>query len=136
MIADLARVEEFEDRVVDMALEIGAAVRIWRSWPDADSTRVVRGLMLDVAPGQEATSLLIAPEGWLVPLHEIEAAENGTLAEPPYCWVKTQFGSVEGHVAVVCSGAAQAARCHNHTTDRTACAVPLRRKRHKRPPVL
>jgi hypothetical protein len=100
-IADLARVEEFEDRVVDMALEIGAAVRIWRSWPDADSTRVVRGLMLDVAPGQEATSLLIAPEGWLVPLHEIEAAENGTLAEPPYCWVKTQFGSVAGHVAVV-----------------------------------
>ncbi len=100
-IADLARVEEFEDRVVDMALEIGAAVRIWRSWPDADATRVVRGLMLDVAPGQETTSLLISPEGWLVPLHEIEAAENGTLAEPPYCWVKTQFGSVEGHVAVV-----------------------------------
>jgi hypothetical protein len=100
-IADLARVEEFEDRVVDMALEIGAAVRIWRSAPDADATRVVRGLMLDVAPGQETTSLLISPEGWLVPLHEIEAAENGTLAEPPNCWVKTQFGSVEGHVAVV-----------------------------------
>ncbi len=100
-IADPARVEEFEDRVVDMALEIRAAVRIWRSWPDADATRVVRGLMLDVAPGQETTSLLISPEGWMVPLHEIEAAENGTLAEPPYCWVKTQFGAVEGHVAVV-----------------------------------
>jgi hypothetical protein len=100
-IADLDRVEEFEDRVLDMALEIGAAARIWRTSPDADATRVVRGLLLDVAPGQETTSLLISPEGWLVPLHEIEAAENGTLDEPPYCWVKTQFGSVEGHVAVV-----------------------------------
>jgi hypothetical protein len=40
-----------------MALEIGAAVRIWRSSPEADATRVVRGLILDVAPGLETTSL-------------------------------------------------------------------------------
>lgn len=100
-ITDLDRVEEFENRVVDMALEIGAAVRIWRSSPDHDASRIVRGLILDVTPGQEPTSLLISPEGWLIPLHEIEAAEMGTLAEPPHCFVKTQFGSVEGHIAVV-----------------------------------
>ena len=100
-ITDLDRVEEFEDRVVDMALEIGAAVQIWRSSSDHDSLRVVRGLILDVSPGQEPTSLLISPEGWLIPLHEIEDAETGALTEPPHCFVKTQFGSVEGHVAVV-----------------------------------
>ena len=100
-LAELDRVEEFEDRVVDMALEIRAGVRIWRSSADHNATRIVRGLILDVSPGQETTSLLVSPEGWLVPLHEIAAAENGTLAEPPNCWVKTHFGSVEGHVAVV-----------------------------------
>jgi hypothetical protein len=31
----------------------------------------------------------------------VQLVENGTLAEPPDCWVKTQFGSVAGHVAVV-----------------------------------
>lgn len=100
-IAELDRVQEFEDRVVDMASKIGATVRVWRSSPDHEQSRIVRGLILNVSPGQEPTSLLISPEGWLIPLHEIEAAENGTLAEPPYCFVKTQFGSVEGHVAVV-----------------------------------
>lgn len=100
-MGDMTRVEEFEDRVLDLALEIGGSAQVWRSWPDEDPARVVRGLILELSPGQEATSLLIGPEGWLTPLHEIEAAENGTLTEPPQCWVKTQFGSVEGHVAVV-----------------------------------
>jgi hypothetical protein len=34
--------------------------------------RVVRGVMLDLYPGQETTSLLISPEGWLINLFEIE----------------------------------------------------------------
>ena len=32
---------------------------------------------------------------------EIEEAERGELTEPPWCFCKTQFGSVTGHVAVV-----------------------------------
>ena len=62
---------------------------------------MVRGLIVDLAPGQDSTSLLISPEGWLVNLFEIEAAENGTLLEPPWCFVKTQFGPLQGHVALV-----------------------------------
>lgn len=99
--ADLARIEEFEDRVLDLALAIGAEAQVWRSWPQDDPNRVVRGLIMNVAPGQDSLSLLIAPEGWLVPLYEIEAAEKGTYSQPPYCFVKTQFGSAEGHVAIV-----------------------------------
>ncbi len=100
-MADLSRIEEMEDRVVDMALEIGADVRIWRSWPDGHPDRVVRGLTLNIIPGLETLSLLISPEGWLVPLMCIEDAEKGTLSMPPYCCCKTQFGPPEGHVAVV-----------------------------------
>ena len=46
-------------------------------------------------------SLLISPEGWLIGLMDIEDAERGRLTEAPWVFVKTQFGSLEGHVALV-----------------------------------
>jgi hypothetical protein len=99
-LADLSRVEDFEDRVIDLALAVGGNPRVWRSADERDPSRMVRGLMIDLAPGQETTSLLISPEGWLIGLFQIEDAERG-LAEKPWCWVKTQFGPIEGHVALV-----------------------------------
>ena len=101
VMKDLERVEEFEDRVIDLALEVGASAQLWRSASVDDASRVVRGLMLDLSPGQETTSLLLSPEGWLVPICDIEAAENKALDEAPSCFVKTQFGSAEGHVMLV-----------------------------------
>lgn len=98
---DINRVEDFEDRVLDFALAIGASARIWRSVSDQRSDRIVRGVIVELAPGQESTSLLISPEGWLVNLFEIEAAENGVLGESCWCSVKTQFGPLQGHVALV-----------------------------------
>jgi hypothetical protein len=99
-LADLSRIEEFEDRVLDLALEVGGQAQIWRTCADDDPGRVVRGVILNLAPGQETTSLLISPEGWLIGLVDIEDAECGRLTEPPRCFVKTQFGPLEGHVAL------------------------------------
>jgi hypothetical protein len=62
---------------------------------------MVRGVLAHIDPGQETTSLLISPEGWLVNLFEIEDAERGVHKEPPWCFVKTQFGPVESHVALI-----------------------------------
>lgn len=98
---DLACVEEMEDRVVDLAFSLGGQATIWRSFADRDPTRVVRGLLLEMAPGQDTLSLLVSPEGHLINLFEIEEAEKQPIKEPPYCFVKTQFGSLCGHVAVV-----------------------------------
>jgi hypothetical protein len=100
-MADLSRIEDFEDRLVDFALEFGGLAEIWRTWADDDPSRVVRGVILNLAPGHESTSLLISPEGWLIGLTEIQDAEEGRLTEPPWCCTKTQFGPVEGHVALV-----------------------------------
>jgi len=100
-LADLDRVEDFEDRVLDLALELGGEATIWRTANDDNPRRMVRGVMLNLFPGQETTSLLISPEGWLINLTEIEEAEKGQLDEPPWCFVKTQFGPIEGHVALV-----------------------------------
>lgn len=99
-LADLARVEDFEDRLIDFALEVGGLAQIWRSHAEDDLQRMVRGVLLNLAPGQETTSLLLAPEGWLINLVDIEDAEKGRLTEPPWCFVKTQFGPLEAHVAL------------------------------------
>jgi hypothetical protein len=100
-IDELSRIEDMEDRVVDLALELGADVQVWRSASDRDPSRVVRGVFVTLVPGQEPTSLLVSPDGWLIGLADIEAAEKGEITEPPWCFVKTQFGSVEGHVTLV-----------------------------------
>jgi hypothetical protein len=100
-LADLGRIEDFEDRLLDLALDVGGLAQIWRSHADDDPKRMVRGVILDLAPGLESTSLLISPEGWLVGLTDIQDAECGLLTEPPWCFTKTQFGSVEGHVALI-----------------------------------
>lgn len=98
---DLARVEEFEDRVLDVVSALGGHATIWRSFGQLDPTRVVRGLLVQMCPGQDTLSLLISPEGQLLNLFEIKQAEQGPLTEEPCCFVKTQFGSLQGHVAVV-----------------------------------
>ena len=100
-LADLDCVDDFEDRVLDLALELGGQARIWRTANPDDPRRMVRGLLLDLCPGQETTSLLVSPEGWLISPHEVGAAQRAELAGPSWCFVKTQFGPIEGHVALV-----------------------------------
>src|ERR1700741_3601044 len=88
-LADLTRIEDFEDRLLDLALEVGGQARLWRTQADSDPARVVRGIILNLAPGLESTSMLLSPEGWLVGLAQIEDAECGGLTEPPWCFTKT-----------------------------------------------
>lgn len=99
--ADLDRVEDFEDRVLDLVLDLGGKAEVWRSTADDDPSRMVRGLLVNLEPGQDTLSLLVSPEGWLITPFQIEEAEQGEMPEPPWCFCKTQFGSVTGHVAVV-----------------------------------
>jgi hypothetical protein len=100
-IDDMARIEEFEDRVLDVAFALGGRGSLWRSYADHDPQRIVRGVMLEMSPGQETTSLLLSPEGQLIGLMQIEDAEQSVLSESPWCFVKTQFGSIDGHAAIV-----------------------------------
>ncbi len=100
-IDDLGGVEILEDRITDLVFALGGRATIWRSYADHDPSRIVRGLMIEMVPGQETFSLLISPEGHLTPLFQIEDAEKAPFDEPPYCFVKTQFGSTAGHIAIV-----------------------------------
>lgn len=98
---DIAKIEAVEDRVLDLVFSLGGRATLWRSFADHDSSRIVRGLMIEMEPGQDTFSLLISPEGHLTPLFQIEDAEKAPFDEPPYCSVKTQFGSLQGHIAIV-----------------------------------
>jgi hypothetical protein len=100
-IDDLSQVETMEDRLLDLIFSLGGRATIWRSFAERDSLRVVRGLLVQLEPGQDSFSLLISPEGHLTPLFQIKEAEETPFEEPPYCFVKTQFGSLQGHIAIV-----------------------------------
>ena len=65
---DVGQVESLEDRVLDFVYSMGGRATIWRSFDDHDSSRVVRGLMIELEPGHDTFSLLISPEGDLTPL--------------------------------------------------------------------
>ena len=69
-LAELDRIVDFEDRAIDLALELGGQARVWRTTGDDDPSRVVRGVLLNLFPGQETFSLLISPEGWLIGLRK------------------------------------------------------------------
>src|SRR5207253_5946834 len=88
-LADVTRIEDFEDRLLDLALQVGGLAQIWRSYADQDPSRVVRGVILNLAPGLESTSMLVSPEGWLIGLTDIKEAETGQLMEPSWCFTKT-----------------------------------------------
>jgi len=98
---DIGRIEEMEDRVIDLVFSLGGKATIWRSFGNLDSCRTIRGLLIEMTPGQDTFSLLVSPEGHLLPVFQIEEAEQAAFPEPPYCFVKTQFGSLTGHVAIV-----------------------------------
>jgi hypothetical protein len=99
-IDDLSQVETMEDRLLDLIFSLGGRATIWRSFAAHDSARVIRGLLVQMAPGQDSFSLLVSPEGHLTPLSQIKEAEEAPFDEPPCCFVKTQFGSLQGHIAI------------------------------------
>ena len=100
-IQDAALIETFEDRIVELALEFDGYARIWRTSSKASPGRVVRGVLLNLAPGLETVSLLLAPEGWLVPMAAVDEAETGRLEGRPWVSCRMQFGAIEAHVMFV-----------------------------------
>jgi hypothetical protein len=100
-LADLTRIDEFEHRLSDYAREIGAQARVWRSRPDDNPERVVRGVILGLAPGHESTSLLVSPEGWLIgltiskmPKTADSANRPGALSKPNSAQSKAMWRSL------------------------------------------
>jgi|GEM_PF-5328398 len=99
-IESLILVEEFEDHVLQTALALGSRVHLWRSSTKYSPGRLVRGLLLQLCPGQSPVSLLLSPEGLLIPEHAAEEATFAPLLEQPWCEVRTHCGGMDGHTAL------------------------------------
>ena len=100
-INQLSDIESMENCVLDFAFALGGRASIFRFFAENDPSRAVRGVVAEFTPGQESLSLLISPDGCLTPVFQIDDALQGPFKEPPYCFIKTQFGSLHGHIAVV-----------------------------------
>lgn len=100
-IESLNLVEEFEDHVMQTATALGSRANLWRSSTRYSPGRLVRGLSLHLCPGQEAVSLLLSPEGLLIPAQAAEEAIFAPLLQQPWCQVRTHCGGVDGHTALI-----------------------------------
>ena len=49
---DIGQIETMEDRILHLVFALGGRATIWRSFADHDSSRVVRGLIVNLEPGQ------------------------------------------------------------------------------------
>ena len=109
-IDDLERIEEFEDRVMAVVYSLGGQINVWRSYSEEWPGRTMRGLVIEVAPGQESLSLILSPEGYFTPLQELNRAETKPYDQAPECAVETERGGLVGHLTVC--HLLGAIRCH------------------------
>ena len=65
----------------------------------------IRGIVATMHPNHEPLSLLVSPDGRLTSLMTMIRRSRGdddtNPDEPEYCYLKTQFGTVESHIAVI-----------------------------------
>jgi hypothetical protein len=100
-IESLRLVEEFEDHVMHTAMALGGTITLFRRSIRESPGRIVRGVCLHLCPGQEAMSLLLSPEGVLIPQQCVDEAVFAPLLRSPWCQVTTQCGGVDGHSALI-----------------------------------
>jgi hypothetical protein len=99
-IGPAARLEEAEDRIVDLALAVGGQARVVRK-RGAHGKRLVRGLDVLLWPGLEVLSLAVSPEGFLIPLAQVELAAERPVEEARWLATRTDHATPEAHVALV-----------------------------------
>ena len=100
-IESLRLIEEFEDHVMQTAMSLGGSITLFRRSTKQSPGRIVRGVSLHLCPGQEAMSLLLSPEGVLIPQQSADEAAFAPLLHCPWCQVATQCGGVDGHTTLI-----------------------------------
>ncbi|MCW8128778.1 MAG: hypothetical protein KIS92_00200 [Planctomycetota bacterium] len=125
-LAKPSQIETFEDRLIEVALAVSGYARIWRSVATPQTTRakrikrakseraakagaaekprpeprMIRGALLNLWPGAETISLMLSPEGLLVPYEFLAEAERGPLTATPWIQVRTGHAPPEAHAVL------------------------------------
>ena len=100
-IDDLRLIRDFEDRILKLSSAFGSRVSLWRSSADTAGSRLIRGLLLHLSPGQSPVSLLLNHEGQLIASVGLNTPAEACPQWPRWCTVHTASSGVDGHAAVV-----------------------------------
>jgi len=116
---DIAQYSEFESRVKDWIIELGGEYKLLsnlgsnsktggKSSPttsEAPGKSVLRGIIANMHPEHEPLSLLVSPNGSFVSIMTLIMESRGEPIkdsnEPEICFLKTQRGTIDSHIAVV-----------------------------------
>lgn len=104
---DVTQYPAFESRVKDLVIALGGEYELFYAPENSSSPREsnVRGIVASMHPNHEPLSLLISSQGHLSSLINLAIRSRRDEAEasdePELCFVKTHFGSVDGHIAVI-----------------------------------
>jgi chorismate-pyruvate lyase len=116
---DIAQYPAFESRVKDWIVELGGEFQLLSDLraksktnrgskalsPDAPSRSALRGIIANMHPKHEPLSLLVSPTGAFVSVVSMILESRGEPIaksdEPEICFLKTQQGTIDSHIAVV-----------------------------------
>ncbi len=116
---DIAQYPAFESRVKDWIVELGGEYKLLSDLeakskanrgnkalsPGAPSRSALRGIIANMHPKHEPLSLLVSPTGAFVSVVSLILESRGeSIAksdEPEICFLKTQQGTIDSHIAVV-----------------------------------
>lgn len=116
---DIAQYPEFESRVKGWIVELGGEYKLLSdldakskkngerstSASGAPGKSSLRGIIANMHPEHEPLSLIVSPNGSLVSIMtlimESRGEPIGNTDEPEICFLKTQRGTIDSHIAVV-----------------------------------
>ncbi|MCI0343523.1 MAG: hypothetical protein L0216_20645 [Planctomycetales bacterium] len=97
-VRDPERCAFFEERIVQVVLELDGLPRVVREPAGDRPGGFVRGMEVDLAPGVECVPLLVAPSGGIHASREAAARAGGS--QPVWIRVRTGHGPPEAHAAL------------------------------------
>lgn len=100
-IDNLLLIRDFEDRVLKITSAFGSRVSLWRSYADSSRRQLIRGLVIQLRPGQSPVNLLLDADGQLIEMRDLNKSVDSCRTLPRWCTVHTAFSGAEGHTAVI-----------------------------------
>ncbi len=100
-IEDIRSLCRFEDCVLRLTVCLGGHAQLWRESAADFPERQTGGMLLFLAGGLEACSLIIAPDGMLIRPRDVEHLRRCSLPEAPWCEVETTLSGPVGHIMLL-----------------------------------
>lgn len=100
-IEDISRLNSFEDCILRLTLCLGGHAHLWREPDNCTHMGQTGGLLLFLAGGLEACSLIVSPDRMLVRPRDVQHLSRCRPPEAPWCNVDTTLSGPAGHMMLI-----------------------------------